>query len=511
VDDIVAAVERSLAPETRDRFERRVESGADFLRDRIESGDLDAPDFAVGLEVEAYAVDGHGRLAPLPGAVFEAGASKELGVHNAELNTPATRFDAAGLAAQGAALRERIESVQRAASEADRRLVLDAMWTRPPAGGSVDYLSAAERRDGVTLATNMRPSPRYHAIDNAVIDWAGGTIPLRLPGVDRAFPTILFESLTTSIQPHLQVPSVGAYPRYLNAAIRTTGPLLALTANSPFLPADCYATDDPYGVVEATPHECRIPVFESAINVDDGRSKVRFPRDIDRATDVVDRIVADRLCAPFLREWVQGDGSDGSFVDAFWELDHKRGTYWRWVRSVIGGDPVDGAGDGRSIRVEYRPLPTQPSAADTVAILHLTAGLLRGLVAADHPIVDLPWSDARDAFYAAVDEGSDARPAWVTADGDRTTDPERVFDEVFRYARRGLRAGGLSASTIDERLAPVEHRAARLGGDAPVTPSAWKKRRVRGALDDGASLPEAIRRMQAAYAEREGTPFVEWQ
>jgi hypothetical protein len=517
MDDLVAAVRRSLSGEAAAEFDDRVEAGAAFLREELESGTLSAPDFAVGMELEAYAVDPEGRPTPLPASVFEDGPAKELGVHNVECNTPPTRFDAAGLERQAALLDERWVQTESALAEANAEPVLDAMWTTPPAGGSTAYLSAVERRDGVTLAENMRLAPRYCAIDNEVLGWADGEIPLEFPGVDVSFPTILFESLATSIQPHLQIPDLDRYPAYYNAGIRTLGPVLALSTNSPFLPADLYETDDPDSVVVETPHECRIPVFEGAINVDDGPAKVRLPRDIDHVTDVVDRLVADRVCAPFLQEWTEpgagksGNGDDeGDYADQFWELDHKRGTYWRWLRSVVGGDPVEGAGDGRSIRIEYRPLPTQPSVDGTVALQFLVVGLLRGLVEAEHPIRELDWERAHDAFYDAVDRGPAMAPAWITADGDANPDREAMYADILDVARSGLRAAGLDDATIDARLGPVSRRVDRIGTDRPVTPSAWKKQRVREALDAGATLQDAITEMQATYRARTGTPFVDW-
>ncbi|MFB6255409.1 MAG: hypothetical protein ABEH58_01565, partial [Haloplanus sp.] len=136
----------------------------------------------------------------------------------------------------------------------------------------------------------------------------------------------------------------------------------------------------------------------------------------------------------------------------------------------------------------------------------LVVGLLRGLVAANHPLTDLPWTAARDCFYDVVDHGPDADLAWMTADGDRTDDPETIYDEVFDLARRGLREAGLDDEAVDAHLDPIERRR-----DSTV-PSEWKKARVREAVADGATLPEAIEAMQRAYIERAGgeTVFADW-
>jgi len=503
-------VRRSLSAETADAFAGRLAEQADWLREQIEAGRMDNADFAVGLEMEVYAVEPTAdvpRLARLPdGAFADEGTNKELGLHNAELNTEPNVLSGAGLAAQAEAIREHTAAASAAARAQDRELVLDGMWSVPPTEGTDAYLSAVEEHDVVVFAENMRPDPRYVAIDNATLESVpDGTIDLSVPGVDRAFPSILVESLATSIQPHLQIPDADAFPDYYNAAIRTLGPLLALAANSPFLPADLYGdVDDPLELVEDTHHELRIAVFEQSVDATPN-PKVRVPRDLDASSDVVDRVVADDRLGPFLREWVE-DGEREALAERVWEFDHKRGTYWRWLRCVIGGDPVDGAGDDHSLRIEYRPIPTQPTVTDTVSVQVFTAGLIRGLIETDHPVAELPWQDARASFYDAARNGPDADLAWVTAEGERTTDRDKIYGELFEIARAGLASQDVPEAKIEEFLEPMEQRWT-LG----ATPSAWKLDRVRTHLGDH-NLEDAIYEMQREYYElsQEHDAFYEW-
>ena len=447
-----------------------------------------------------------GRLTRLPDVVFEGEANKELGLHNAEVNTEPNTFDQTGMEVQTTAVEMQTKQARQQASDHNCELVLDAMWTVPPEEGSEAYLSTHEERDGVVLADNMRQAPRYVSLDNEALQHAGGTIDFSVPGYEGSFPTILFESLATSIQPHLQIPDTEAFPDYYNAAIRTLGPLLALSANSPFLPADFYPEDtDGAWLCANTDHELRIAAFEQSVNTSE-HPKVRVPRDLDSVTDVVDRVVDDDLFGPFLREWL--DESDReAFEDRFWEFDHKRGTYWRWLRCVIGGTPVEGASDEESLRIEYRPLPTQPHVKDMIGLQALTVGLIRGLVVADHPLTELPWQEARDSFYTAASDGLDADLSWVTVHGERTTDHEVIFDEVFRYARQGLAEQDVSDAQIEEYLGPIEQRY-----EAGETPSSWKVGRVESNLDDGLATAEAIAEMQRDYFElsREHHAFHEW-
>lgn len=505
------AVRAALDADRRESFQRRVEREADALRADIDAGVFDATDFAVGIELEGYVVDHEGRLAPAPEDLFGIdGCSQELGVHNAELHTDPDVVSGAGLRRQLDELRSTHRTVRAHLGGVDRQFVLDAMWTVPPAGGTRAYIEARTETDGLALPTNMRPVPRYIALDSEIRSRNGGALDIDVYGFEAA-ESMLAESLATSMQPHLQIPNPPDLPRYLNVATRTMGPILSLTANSPFLPADLYDGHDPEAVFDRTPQELRIPLFERS--VDEGSRKCRIPEDVPDLDTMIERIVDDPtlVAPPDLEEGSKG----GDPSDRYPAIGAKRGTYWRWVRPVFGGDvprTPDGdrvpGNDGGSVRIEYRPLPTQPTLRDTVGVQALVVGALRGVVATDHPLATLPWDDANESFYAAVADGPDADLRWVTRDGDPTTATARIHDELFALARRGLDEFGVDAGTIEWALAPIEARREA----AHTAPSAWKRARVREAVDAGTPLREAIEKMQAAYVERSGrgTPFAEW-
>jgi hypothetical protein len=542
-----AVVRESLTSAARAAFDRRARLEAARIADDCEAGRLDNRDFAVGLELEAPVVDADGRPVPVPGELLEApGYSPELAVHDVEVHTDPDVLSGDGLRRQRDALRERVAAL-RSALGPDREFVLDAMWAVPPAEGSRSYFGGYDEHEGFRFARRMTPNGRYYAIDNDILGRTGGSIPVDLPGVD-AVPSILFEATATSIQPHLQVPDAASIPAYLAVASRTMAPVLALAVNSPFLPADCYAEsggDDDGGerpavdveTAFAAPQELRIPVFERTVNAGlaSGDEKCRVPADVATAREAFGRIAGDVAVAPTpvsdsaaatdgesaASESAGGGdsadtGNDGETVpygDRFPTFRAKRGTFWRWVRPVVGGDVAAGpdgpapGNDDASVRVEYRPIPTQPTVDDVVGFQALVSGLVRGLVEADHPITELPWSAARGSFYRVVDDGIDADVQWVTADGDPTDDRSRLYGELFAYARRGLESSGVAADVADELLAPLEAR-----WEARETPAGWKRRRVRDRLDRGASLPEAIADTYREYAElaREHDRFVDW-
>jgi len=202
----VELVTQSLSPETAATFRERLDEQAAWLRTAINDGQFNNADFAVGLELEAYAVIGddavsdgsqptavddasaddttHPQLARLPTAVFaEPAANKELGLHNIEINTDPTLLSEAGLAAQADEIRERTAAARAAAGDHDREIVLDAMWTLPPAEGADAYLSATTNHDDIFFADNMRQYPRYVAIDNDALAHADGEIEHGLASV----------------------------------------------------------------------------------------------------------------------------------------------------------------------------------------------------------------------------------------------------------------------------------------------------------------------------------------
>ncbi|MFB6089594.1 MAG: hypothetical protein ABEJ97_00920 [Halobellus sp.] len=510
------AVRDALDPETREAFERRVESEAESLRAAVRDGAYDTSSFAVGLELEGYVIGADGALAPAPEHVFEIdGCSRELGLHNAELHTAPDVVSDAGFHRQFDELRTTLRDVRTALEGDGRDFLLDAMWTVEPPAGTRAYLDAGEEVDGVFLAANMRSIPRYVALDQAIREANGGSIQVGLPGLDAA-KSMLVESLATSMQPHLQIPDPDDVPQYLNAATRTMGPLLSLSANSPFLPADCYAGESGADVLDRTPHELRIPIFERS--VDEGSEKCRVPQDVETIGELIDRVAADPTLVAAPEALEAGDEvrqDPDPDADPYPAFSAKRGTYWRWVRPVFGGDvprgpddEVDPDGSRASVRIEYRPLPTQPTLRDTVGMQALVAGVLRGVGVTEHPLATLSWEDARESFYAAVESGPDADLHWVTREGEPTTSTPRIYDELFSLARRGLDDLGVGAEAIEWALAPIE---ARRGAEY-TTPSAWKRARVREARAEGADLPEAVRKMQSAYVDHAagGVPFAEW-
>ncbi|MFB6078587.1 MAG: hypothetical protein ABEJ80_06395, partial [Halarchaeum sp.] len=468
-------------------FDERVREDAETIKAEIEAGTFDNPQAIVGLEYEFYGVSDDGSLARIPRRLLEfVGFEKELGLHNAEMTASPQPLNAYGLAAQENEVRARLEAAAEPMDAEGLHLVSDAMWTIPPEGETArEYLTDSVSDDGVEIASNMSASTRYHAMANT--DQPAG-MRLDAPHVSLRADTVMPEALITSIQPHYQVPQAVDLPTYFRYAVRLAGPLLALGVNSPFYPPDLYDADaTPAEILDDGHDEGRIDVFENVLNVPGEQEKVRFPRDLESVQDAVDAVVEDATMVPMPVE------TAGRFDDEFAHFRMKHGTYWRWVRPVFGGASKESA----NARIEFRPLPGQPTVRDTMAFQALLAGALEAMVARDHALYDLDWADARENFYAAVRDGSDADLTYLGPDGE-TTDADEMYADLFEQAEAGLRARGLDEETAAKYLWPLRQRA-RHG----VTPADWKRDRAREYLDDGATLENAVYDMQFDYLEHQ--------
>ncbi|SFC36383.1 hypothetical protein SAMN05444422_107209 [Halobiforma haloterrestris] len=487
-----------------DEFRRRAEEDAEVIKDAVEDGVFDNPQAIVGLEYEFYAVkDDDCALRRVPRRLLELiGFEKELGLHNAEMTTSPQPLNADGILAQESEVKARLRTALDVTQSERMRLVSDALWTLPPEGEDAGtYLTdSVERTVGDTertirIATNMSDSARYHAMANTDQASAAGMC-IEAPNVSLQGDTVMPESLITSIQPHYQVAHAIDLPTYFNYALRVAGPLLALGVNSPFFPADLYDDDaTPEAILEDGWMEHRISVFETVLNdPSTGEGKVRFPRDLGSVDEAIDRVATDDTMVPMPVE------AGERFDDEFPHFRRKHGTYWRWVRPVFGGPTRSAA----NARIEFRPIPAQPTVRDSVSFLAAFAGLLESLVRLEHPVHELDWQVARENFYAAMREGLEADLTWITNDGKETTDPLDLYEDLLAHAEDGLTNRGLSEEQAAKYLYPLRRRVRQR-----MTPARWKRAQVRSALEDGADLPDAVGRMQRRYVERQSETLLD--
>ncbi|WP_018256959.1 hypothetical protein [Halomicrobium katesii] len=489
-----------------DEFEARAAEEAEWLKTEVRDGTFDNTEAIVGLELELYAVDDRtDALQRVPRNLLELiGFEKELGLHNAEMQTSPQPLNEHGLEAQLAELRANLAPALEQTHTENIQLVSDGMWTVPPNGETASgYLCDSVEEQGIRIATNMSAAVRYHAMANT--DYPSG-MALDAPNVSLQADTVMPESLITSIQPHYQIPHAPDLPEYFRYALRIAGPLVALGVNSPFFPPELYDDVPDSQILDEAHMEHRIGVFESVLNPREGERasrdgagadadpKVCFPRDFETVEAAIDDVVADTTIVPMA-------ASTGErFDDAFAHLRHKHGSYWRWVRPVFDGPTRSAA----NARIEFRPLPGQPTVSDAVAFQAVFAGLMKSLLRLEHPVRSLEWEAAEANFYGAARDGLRADFEWITADGTETSAVDEIYGELFELAREGLEGRGLSTEQALGYIQPLKERV-----DRRLTPARWKHEQVQTAVDEGVPLAEAIWGMQSRYVDRQSETLLD--
>lgn len=487
-----------------DQYRERAKADAELVKRELRDGTFDNHQSIVGLEYEFFAVgDSRDRddshvdqyaLNRVPRRMLKLiGFEPELGLHNAEMTITPQPLSNHGLQAQQAEVQARLEAAGNCTRAEGMRLVSDGLWTIPPTGETANqYLTDSVEVNDIRIATNMSDAVRYHAMGNAQ---AGGMTTMDAPGVELQADTVLPESLITSIQPHFQVVHAADLASYFQYALRVAGPLLAIAVNSPMLPPELYhdhwTGED---VLERGWSETRIPVFESVLNARTDSEKVKFPADIDSTEEAVDRVANDPV-------FVAMPDSDGDrFDDKFSTFRQKHGTYWRWIRPVFDGATRSSA----NARIEFRPLPAQPTVQDSLALQAAFAGLMEALPRHQHPVFGLSWEQAKENFYAAARDGIDADLLWLRQNGESTRDTEFIYDDLLDHAVAGLQASGCDEADAERWLAPLRWRV-----EHHITPASWKTSQLQQRLSDGADLAEAIYDTQREYIREQTTTLID--
>jgi len=323
---------------------------------------------------------------------------------------------------------------------------LAALWNRANKSAAAMELQLAMIGILPTVAdtdlcvANMSAAKRFQALNEQVFRLRKGKpIKLDIEGKDTLQSDhfdVMLEAAATSFQIHIKIPQ-GRGVDYYNASKLASAPLVAISANSPFLfGKDLWA-------------ETRIPLFEQAVSVGewDYAERVTFGvRFIEESLSEV--FVANRQRYPVLLPQITEREPE--------KLDHLRlqnGTIWRWNRPLVGWD-ADGT---PHLRLEQRVVPAGPTIADSMANAAFYYGLVAHLADADiKPHKRAQFFTTRDNFYKAAKHGLDAEMRWDHEDGQRI---DKVILETFLpMAEHGLRQLGIDEADIEKYLGIIRAR-----------------------------------------------------
>lgn len=467
----------------------------------------------VGLELELVLADpatwaparcNEAVLEAIAGTPDAALWGPEISAHTLELNAPPTVLAGAGLAHLEHGLRSRLDAAGARARDAGARLLMT---------GILPTLAPEHLAPGW-----MTPSPRYAALQEAVLAARGEDLELDVPAAGGdgehlrlRLGSLAAEGACTSTQVHLKV-APEDFADIWNAAQLLMGPQVALGANSPFA----------FG--RRVWAETRIPLFTQSVDV---RSREHAATGVAprvfagdawlRSGPRADPFGAHVLFAQNVRRFPpllpQNSSEDplGELLDGrvprLPELCLHGGTVWRWNRPVYDVTPArDGQPERPHLRIENRVLPAAPTVVDAVADAAVWLGAVRGLrEAGPDPSALLDHDAAVAGLHDAARHGLDAQLPWPGLG--RVGARRLLLDVVLPLASDGLAAAGVDGAVADRYLEVARARAA--SGQNGAT---WQVRTAAALQERGADRAAALAGAVARYAEHmeAGEPVHTW-
>lgn len=427
-----------------------------------------------GFEIEAWLVGKDGSPAPINEEYLKSINSSlvvsELAAFNIELNTVPRILKGDVLKKMENELKDTWEHCSEIARNFYTNLVM------------VGILPTVHHSE--LIPKNMSNRARYHALNEQILrQRRERTLHLDINGRERlctSHTDVMLESATTSFQIHMQV-DLSCAARFYNAAHILSAPMVAVSANSPYLfGKDLWC-------------ETRIPLFEQSINNRKETSKslhrVSFGKSYIK-NSLIECFSENRDCYPALLPI--------NFDEEESELMHLRlhnGTIWRWNRPLVG---FNASGEVH-LRIEHRTVAAGPSIVDSIANAALFFGMMNSLGMAKNPPEDkLPFNQAKANFYNAAKYGLDAGITWLN--GEKTDVKTLLLKKLIPAAVEGLGELGIEKEDIDFYMNIISERL-RTG----INGAAWQRAYVEKHNSNMYSLY-----FNYLQRQKSGKPVHEW-
>jgi len=455
-------------------FRERLEEETDLLRGVFERGEFSTRGDVAGFELEAWLVDDQGDPKPDNERYLEALANPlvvpELAAFNVELNGSPSALTGRVFSRLHDELSATWNACRDVAEQTGCHLV------------TIGILPTVAK--AMLCSEYMSGMMRYRSLNDRLMALRDGkALSLKIDGEEELVlrhSDVMLEAAATSFQIHLQCKPQRAV-RDFNASVVASAPLVAASANSPWL-FGCQLWE-----------ETRIPLFEQAVDLGE-RAPPRVSFGSGYARDSLFEIFErNRDLHPILLPAVKD-----SPPNKFSHVRFHNGTVWRWNRPLIGFDF-----DGQvHLRIEHRVVPAGPTLKDCIANAAFYFGLVRGLGLAPEPIeAQLPFETARENFYTAARYGLDARICWPF-DGTIRELAMRslIVDELLPMARRGLEFAGIPDAEIADYLDVIGARV-----DTGQNGAAWQRRWVQA---NGREFNQLVNEYRAR--QESGEPVHAW-
>ncbi|MEL7486036.1 MAG: glutamate--cysteine ligase, partial [Pseudomonadota bacterium] len=422
----------AFSADMRSTFRERLRHETKDLKKLFDDRAFEVADgFDTGLELEAWLVDRNHLPAPEANAFLAAADDHrivpELSKFNFEINVDPEPLDGAFLTR----LRESVELMWRRSETAAQTCGLSPVMT-----GILPTV-----RDEMLQPSWMADANRYAALNQELFRLRQDEpLHINIEGVDALdyrCEHIMLEAACTSLQAHLKINQDDAV-RFYNASVIASGPLVAASANSPFL----------YG--KSLWAETRIAAFEQSTRVhgfrdSEGRNMLRVTLGSGYLRQSFFELFLENLSYPMLLPALSDD-------NRYAHLRLQNGTIWRWNRPILGF----GANGAPHLRIEQRVMPAGPSIVDSVANLALYFGLALALARQETPPEQaISFEDARANFYACAKDGLHARLRWAGEDVDVQG---LLLKELVPLAKTALIDAGADRTDCDYYFDDILHR-----------------------------------------------------
>jgi CBS domain-containing protein len=348
---------------------------------------------------------------------------------------------------------------------------------------------------------SMVPTPRYHALNDAICALRGKDFEFTINGIDQLsmkHNNVMLEACNTSFQVHFQV-SPENFAKNYNIAQTITAPLLAAAVNSPIL------------LGKRLWHETRIAVFEYSI---DTRSKAFQERGLKPRVHFGDRWLEDSVTEIFkediarFRIVLTTDTEEDplgmieqGIMPSLNALRLHNGTVYRWNR------PCYGVHDNVAhLRIENRVIPSGPTVLDEIANAAFFYGMMAGMTEEVKDIRELlTFGEVKSNFLAAAREGIRAQMNWFN--DTHLPAKELVLEQLLPLAREGLQQAGIDADDIDCYLGVLHDRVSMRR-----TGARWALESLE-MMEDAGTADQRLRCLVSSMVEQQsvGKPICEWE
>ena len=415
------------------RFRQYLEQETELLTSWFNEGALSSNGLMGGFEIESWLLNESYQPAPVNKEFVSQFNSElatlELAKFNLEFNN--TPRELSGTALSGFH-QEAIDIWKRAEEVADHLSDPSSLLLI----GTLPTLNLSDLNEH-----SMSDMNRYRALNNEIMDRRKNKpVHLYIQGnelLDLYSHDVMLEASTTSFQIHTKVPAQDAH-HYYNASIIVSAPLVAISANSPYV----------FG--KNLWSETRIPLFEQSIDTGNPNApckRVSFGSGFAQHSimECFNENLKDfHILLPIIDE-------------NHAKLPHLRlhnGTIWRWNRPLLGfGDNGEA-----HFRIEHRAIAAGPTITDMIANAALFYGLQQYWAQRLKQGYALPlFEEAKNNFYIAATGDLQSTIQWF---GKSTDLKSLLSDELLPQAEAGLKDLHICSQDINQYLGVIEARIA---------------------------------------------------